>query len=492
MIYNFDLIDCLDEIIPENDTKYLSEDDELELYDMCIYLMSELIENNPTLITDPNFNELFEENIHELVHSHFMDSVYYTEDAEEEIDELIEYSKTDFFKYIIPPRSYPSTLILQLPNIEKMSQQIDILRNKHQPTQRTKEWYMNRYNLITASNAYKIFESQSTQNQLIYEKCKPLVEEEYGKFVNVNSPLHWGQKYEPVSVMIYEKNFKTKVEDFGCITHDEYSFLGASPDGINIDVTNERYGRMLEIKNIVNREIDGIPKKEYWIQMQLQMEVCNLDECDFLETKFVEYEDYETFSQDSIKDIDTNGEEFINLCESIDGKMKGIIIYFHKENNSPYYVYMPFDIYDEIDINEWIDEELKKYENIHTYIKTIYWKLEKHSCVLVCRNKWWFKSCIDEFEKFWKLIESERISGHEHRQPNKRIQSVDKNKIIVSKLDESENNNVLQRPESSTQNLSILKSSNLTSNLNSKPLSLNLQFKNNIGQSKCLLKIIKK
>jgi hypothetical protein len=78
MIYNFDLIDCLDDIIPENDAKYLSEDDELELYDMCIYLMSELIDNNPTLITEPNFNELFEENINELVHLHFMDSVYYT------------------------------------------------------------------------------------------------------------------------------------------------------------------------------------------------------------------------------------------------------------------------------------------------------------------------------------------------------------------------------------------------------------------------------
>ena len=44
--------------------------------------------------------------------------------------------------------------------------------------------------------------------------------------------------------------------------------LGASPDGINTDKTSQLYGRMLEIKNIVNREINGIPKSEYWIQMQ--------------------------------------------------------------------------------------------------------------------------------------------------------------------------------------------------------------------------------
>ena len=55
--------------------------------------------------------------------------------------------------------------------------------------------------------------------------------------------------------------YHTQIKDFGCIQHSKYKFLGASPDGINVDPHNERYGRMLEIKNIVNREINGIPKK---------------------------------------------------------------------------------------------------------------------------------------------------------------------------------------------------------------------------------------
>ena len=106
--------------------------------------------------------------------------------------------------------------------------------------------------------------------------------------VNMDSPFHWGTKYEPVSVQYYEYIYDTTIEDFGCIPHKEYSFLAASPDGINTDQNNYLFGRMLEIKNVVSREITGIPKMEYWIQMQLQMEVCNLNECDFLETKFVE------------------------------------------------------------------------------------------------------------------------------------------------------------------------------------------------------------
>ena len=45
---------------------------------------------------------------------------------------------------------------------EIIEQKIAYLRSKPQPQQRTPEWYQFRHNLITASNAYKAFESQST------------------------------------------------------------------------------------------------------------------------------------------------------------------------------------------------------------------------------------------------------------------------------------------------------------------------------------------
>ena len=52
---------------------------------------------------------------------------------------------------------------------------------------------------------------------------------------NTNSPLHWGVKYEPITIMIYEEMYRTKVGEFGCIPHPDYSFIGASPDGIIIE-----------------------------------------------------------------------------------------------------------------------------------------------------------------------------------------------------------------------------------------------------------------
>jgi putative phage-type endonuclease len=409
------LTNIIDEIIPD-DCLFFNEEDSLELYETCLYIMEEFIINNPTVITEPDFDDIFDENIKELLEVSFINDICYTDETEEELDEIIEQAKTDFFKDFIPVRSYPDTIILKEPNYIFVKEQINLLKNKPQPVQRTKEWYEFRQNLITASNAYKAFESQSAKNQLIYEKCQPTQEDTIDpnikviQMVNVNTTLHHGQKYEPLSVMIYEDTYNTKVDDFGCIQHEKYSFLGASPDGINVDPKSLRYGRMLEIKNIVNREIDGIPKKEYWIQMQLQMEVCNLDECDFLETKFTEYNDEEAFLNDT-----TN-------------KRKGVIMYFHTKEGKPFYKYMPFTLVSFKDINEWQEQMVDLYqsdEHNYVWIKNYYWKLDIVSCVLVCRNKQWFKDNINELADLWATIIKERASGFEHRAPNRKPKQVD-------------------------------------------------------------------
>ena len=424
------LYDITDLIVVEENIFFFNEEEHIELYQMCLHLMDEFINENPTIITEPEFEEFFDEDICEIVHLHFDFDIFYNDDAEEEIDDIIEQAKCDFFEYFLCPRSHTETIILQEPNSNFVEKQINILRNKPQPTQRTKEWYEFRHNLITASNAYKAFENQNVKNQLIYEKCQPLNQSLFEEckqitMVNVNTTLHWGQKYEPLSVIIYEHLYNTEIEDFGCIQHEIYSFLGASPDGINVDKKSTRYGRMLEIKNIVNRVINGIPKKEYWVQMQLQMEVCDLDECDFLETKFTEYTDHTIYLSDTSIELyeDEDGLEFQNTCVSKDNQMKGIIIYFHTKEGKPFYLYKPLDIIHPKEIEEWQEKSIDNYQNSeykYIFIKTIYWKLDILSCVLVCRNKQWFKDNIPLLQEIWTIIEKERISGYEHRAPNRK------------------------------------------------------------------------
>ena len=412
-----ELEDILDSIIAEDedDSKLLESDDEVDCVETCMQLMSDYIDENPTAISEPDFHEEMVENIKELF---LIEFGYFFFDAqrenfEEELEETIEIAAKLFYSQIIPQRSYDSTFIKTPPNVEKIEEQIIKLKNKPQPTQRTKEWYQHRHNLITASNAYKAFENESSRNQLIYEKCLPLKEisvQETSTPVNVNTAMHWGQKYEPLSVMIYEEKYNTKLGDFGCIQHETYKFLGASPDGINIDQTSQRYGRMLEIKNPVNREIDGVPKKEYWIQMQLQMETCDLDECDFLETQFVEYENEDAFKNDG------------EFSETTSGDMKGIIMYFSSKEGVPTYKYKPLSIERYEDFELWEELQFAEQEVAeNTWIKNIYWKLEECSCVLVLRNNKWFQDNIGQMEELWKIVEKERVQGYSHRAPIKRV-----------------------------------------------------------------------
>jgi putative phage-type endonuclease len=299
--------------------------------------------------------------------------------------------------------------------MEKMRKKIEYLESVYQPEQRTDAWYQHRHGLITASSVWKVFGSQSTQNQIIYEKCSPIDPDKYNK-VNTESPLHWGQKYEQLSKDLYEMINCTKIQEFGCIKHPNpaYYFIGASPDGINVCPSSHLYGRMLEIKNVVSREITGIPKEDYWIQMQIQMEVCRLPECDFLETKFVEYEDEDAFNADS---TETNNETKWNY--TLDGKRRGVIVYFIKDDK-PFYQYAPLKITTKQEFDEWFEQTIYTYDKI-TWIKNIYWRLEVYSCVLVLRDKEWFKKAVVKIEELWKIVETEKVSGYEHRAPKRRI-----------------------------------------------------------------------
>jgi putative phage-type endonuclease len=416
-----------DEVIPT----IFDEENALDLIESALHLMEDYMNENPTAISEPDFEEEILEDIKELFYIQFEEDIIENDWMEDDLNELLEEAFRIFIGSFYHERSCSTKINLEndftLKNNtsdknKEILDKIEHIKKKPQPTQRTDEWYIFRHNLITASNAYKAFGSECTINQLIYEKCQPLKTRDDDNtntkiMVNINTPFHWGQKYEPLSVMLYENLHNTKVADFGCIKHDHYHFLGASPDGINVDVNSDRFGRMLEIKNIVNREINGIPKKEYWVQMQLQMEVCDLDECDFLETKFVEYES----ANDFFKELQEELEEYQEI--SVLDK-KGVIIYFHNISESrPFYLYKPLDIVKIDDILQWEEDMIEMYqspEHNMTYIKSNYWKLEKLSCVLILRNKDWFENNISALENVWNIIEKERITGYDHRAPNRR------------------------------------------------------------------------
>lgn len=315
------------------------------------------------------------------------------------------------FGTLIPYRSietYTPTTI----NVAKMQAHIDWIRSRPQPEQRTTEWYLYRHTMVTASSAWKILDTQSQYNRYIWDKCQPLNLERYER-TSLNTPFHWGHKYEPLASLYYEYTYQTKIEDFGCIPHYTEEWLAASPDGINVDPNSMRFGRMLEIKNIVNREITGIPKKEYWIQMQLQMEVCQLYECDFLECRFKEYDNRKEFEADG------------DWKKTADGKPKGIILMFnHTNENTPRYEYPPKWDMNKDECIEWEQYIIKENEKQGWYWnQTLYWRLDEVSCVLVERNSQWFNAVKEDMQECWNTIQYEKKHSCEHRKSQKSLKT---------------------------------------------------------------------
>ena len=384
------------------------------------HLATEYVIENMETYYHPEYDENM---LHELTRFVFVNAKDQGWCDEDDLDELQEHLELYLhaFKYLsnIPPRQNSHTK-QSMESIQKAMEYIDSVPIH---AQRSTEWYLSRQKLFSASNLWKLFSTDCQYNSIIYEKCKEIdIQMVTGSNLLSENPRNWGIKYEPVSVMIYEDMHKTKVNThYGCVPHKNYP-IGASPDGINTDPSNlAKFGRLLEIKNIVNRDITGIPKTEYWIQMQIQMEVCDLDMCDFLETRFKEFATEEEYEASNIK-------------------YKGVIAYLIPKDNHQYtekYKYMPLFTKDH---SQWTTAQN---DDIYMVYKTFYWYLDELSCVEVERNLFWFDSVIPTIQQAWKVVQKERKDGFEHRAPKRKERKIGvcelDSSITLIKLDENGN-----------------------------------------------------
>lgn len=418
----------------------IEEEDLIDSTGLIYELADEYIRFNVLEMHESHFHTTMVDDITDLLYSDWIEAGICQEEQKDIIHEYCEMICRDYFSLqiaCVPVRSLPLSIVSKNRPISRYQTKLTELLNTPQHEQRSTEWYEFRHQLLSASSIGKLFGTEASQNRIIFEKCQSIDSKRFQK-PNVSSSLHWGQKYEPISSMFYEHLYQTKITEFGCIKHKDFPFLGASPDGIVMKQDCSRYGRMIEIKNVVSRQLTGIPLKDYWIQMQIQMECCDLDECDFLETQFKEFETEEDFWK----------------CEP--KVHKGVCLYFvervsigqSSSNNSqaprsntypkieqeegfslaqeysgvPYYEYMPFNIpLTKENVDKWIEDTRARLRRSWSLYTTIYWHLEEYSCILVNRNRLWFEHAIPHIEDTWKTIEKERETGCEHRAPAKKV-----------------------------------------------------------------------
>src|SRR3989338_5340478 len=296
-----------------------------------------------------------------------------------------------------PPRDLIKTQMLSLPEIDQTlaQQKLDSLRRIPQYPQKSREWLNQRTNHITASTVAAALGLQGpvARRNLIINKISN------GRLCGFtgSEATHWGERYEPVANMLYEFRRGCHLHEFGMIPHPQYPFLGASTDGITDRLTN------LEIKCPISREIGKTIPKHYWCQVQLQLEILDLQQSDFLECLFTEIDQntfYENFYY--VDHVHFRHLEKGIQLETWDPTQQKLV-----------YLYSPIRHHmNHLDMKSWEEQTLNSLsEQGLIYLNTIYWILKTYSCTLIYRNRSWFQSVLPLLQSFWNEVNRYRELG---------------------------------------------------------------------------------
>lgn len=309
------------------------------------------------------------------------------------------------------------------------------------PEQRSPEWFAMREGKITASDGGSVIclNKYEPQYRFIYKKV-------FGSTFETNQACYHGKKFEEAVTMMYEYQNDVKTREFGLMGHTKYDFLGASPDGIcspykrNGKTKSDLAGRMLEIKCPLMRKIkyagnivDEICPVYYWCQVQLQLECCNLPECDFVQCNIEEYESKDEWIEDTdekkeymSKNLQKERGVIIEMVPTNltdddydeDGKVKLDTIY-----NKAEFKYPPKIDMTNKQIETWIKKTSKPYKSIYeiremqkngtldfekenesSINRVLFWRLKERNCTLIERNTVWFNENIDEYKRIWDHV----------------------------------------------------------------------------------------
>ena len=262
---------------------------------------------------------------------------------------------------------------------EERAEHVTKILSLPQVPQRTDAWYKQGKCVLTASEFATLYGSERAVRQLAVQKAQlTAVQHSTNRLACLThemGPFDWGIRFEPVVKLLLEARWGAKIMDSGRLLHPTDSLLAASPDGLILEATEpERVGRLLEIKCPITREITGTIPFEYWCQMQIQMEVTGIDECEYVEVKL---------DSTTAKRADLSG-----------ATPDGFVWLFQNPTTCEmFYAYT--------------EEQKGFYEGLDL-IETIPWRLNKIFTKTVIRDRAWFQGTASMRQQFWETVEKVR------------------------------------------------------------------------------------
>jgi hypothetical protein len=264
---------------------------------------------------------------------------------------------------------------------------MDELCNRPQVEQRTESWYAQMQTILGASELDDIFASPRVRGLLVMAKAnpQPRPSQSLAVFSNRMSAFDWGIRFEPVVKMIYEYKYSAEIKELGRLISSADSRLSASPDGLVY--SGPRGGRLIEIKCPVSREPDGTISRKYYTQMQSQLFVTGLTECDFVEVVF------NSPYSSPITRVTTDEPEY-----------KGQILLIETTNedyNVSYsYIYSPVN-----HIGDFNPTDLKSGQTI---VERIPWSVHRWYEQIVRADPTWWSKVKPAVDLFWEDVEKAR------------------------------------------------------------------------------------
>jgi putative phage-type endonuclease len=299
-------------------------------------------------------------------------------------------------------------------SVEERLAHVDTLAASVQVAQRSPEWYKQSKGLLTASEFSNILGTPRAVSNLALQKVAPLSENLRQNTTACctpeMSPFDWGIRFEPVVKQVLERMDRIKILEMGRVVHPTNPRLAASPDGIIIGADDSRrIGRLLEIKCPITRKIDGVIPQDYWYQMQIQMEVTDIDECDYVEMSFES--GYKTHMYTDADSKDTCSTDLYDLETARPSYCGNMWLLQDPESLELKYAYT-CEEKDAMEQGGWCVHEV------------IQWHLKKLFRTTVIRNREWYASTLPKQEEFWKRVEDARQGLIEPPTPKKRSEKV--------------------------------------------------------------------
>lgn len=257
--------------------------------------------------------------------------------------------------------------------VEEKEKHIVDLCARPQIEQRTPAWYQQAATVLTASEFSTLFGSARARASLVQVKANPPPPSSQRPLAHRSDdigPLNWGVRFEPVVKQILIKKWNCEIKEMGRLIHATDSFLAASPDGLIVKCPHkDKLGRLLEIKCPYTRKVGGDIPFEYWVQMQIQMEVADIDECEYVECELISKRPNQPI-------IDLSG------C-----KITGSLYLWENEGNLMY--------------------EYEKVEKPSpwTLVEEIPWGLHKYYTKMVRRDRAWYESTSIWRQAFWADVD---------------------------------------------------------------------------------------